>query len=131
MTDINLPIERQKIFDTQRHHHHTVKCPGLGFKAPADGDNPFAIGSAYHRLPNKNRLIFIFFVIDKKLSVRAFAWPRKTFMQRGKDIALSIVNNHIINLGKKVILIIDHVLNIGRLLRGHAINFDYVGNGSN
>ncbi|WP_211667340.1 hypothetical protein, partial [Klebsiella pneumoniae] len=78
-----------------------------------------------HRLPNKDLLSFIFLVIDKKLSVRAFARPRETFMQRGEDIALSIVNNHIINLGKKVILIMDHVLNIGRLLRGHAINFDY------
>ena len=52
-------------------------------------------------------------------------------MQGGEDIPMRIIDNHIINLGKKVILIMDHVLNIGRLLRGHAINFDYVGNGSN
>ncbi|KGI63362.1 hypothetical protein LA04_13125 [Enterobacter sp. UCD-UG_FMILLET] len=131
MTNINLPVEREKILDTQRHHHNTIKCPGVGFKAPTNGDDPFTIGSADYGLANKNLLIFIFLVVDKKLSVRAFAWPRKTFLQRGEDIALRIVNNHVINLGKQIVLIIYHSLNMVRLLRRHAINFDYVGNGSN
>ena len=66
MTNINLPVKREKILDTQRHHHDTVKCPGVGFKATTNGNDPFAIGSAYHGLTNKNLLIFIFLVIDKK-----------------------------------------------------------------
>ena len=52
-------------------------------------------------------------------------------MQGGEDIPMRIIDNHIINLGKKVILIAYHSLNIGRLLRGHAINFKGVGNGGN
>ena len=55
----------------------------------------------------------------------------QTFMQGCEDIPLRIIDNHIINLGKKVILIAYHSLNIGRLLRSHAINFKGVGNGGN
>ena len=44
---------------------------------------------------------------------------------------MRIIDNHIINLSKKIILIAYHSLNIDRLLRGHTINFDCVGNGGN
>lgn len=52
-------------------------------------------------------------------------------MQCRKNIPLRIVNNHIIYLDKKIILIAYHPLDIFGLLWGHAINFDYVGNRSN
>ena len=66
MSDIDLSIKGQKIFDTQGHYHDAVKCPRVSLKASANGNNPFTIGSAYHWLANKYLLAFIFLVIDKE-----------------------------------------------------------------
>ncbi len=100
---------------------NAVKVSGLRFKPSTDRNHPFPVRSAHDRLANKNLLTFIFLVIDKTILSAPFSRPGKTSVQCRKDVTIDIVNNHIVNLAKKIILKFYYPLNIGRLFRGHTI----------